>query len=154
MRNRFLIAAILALTLLYGAVLRFTGQNWDDFSHSHPDERFLTELLLPQIGGHNTFTGDERGFPAQELLVAGDGGAVRSRSDVLDRADTRLAALRGTFSAEAASWLVEEQRLSLHDDKPQVEAALMSGQADALLISRQDAAQFANSLTKHRHDPL
>lgn len=28
--------------LLLGAYFRFTGLNWDDFTHLHPDERFLT----------------------------------------------------------------------------------------------------------------
>ncbi len=34
----FLITAILIL----GAIFRFTGVNWDAFTHLHPDERFLT----------------------------------------------------------------------------------------------------------------
>ena len=32
----------LALVLLLGAYFRWTGINWDEFSHLHPDERFLT----------------------------------------------------------------------------------------------------------------
>jgi YYY domain-containing protein len=32
----------LALILLLGAVFRFTGLNWDELQHLHPDERFLT----------------------------------------------------------------------------------------------------------------
>ncbi|MGI8423288.1 MAG: DUF2298 domain-containing protein [Chloroflexota bacterium] len=34
--------ALLAVILLAGAVLRFTGLNWDGGYHLHPDERFLT----------------------------------------------------------------------------------------------------------------
>ncbi len=34
--------AILAVILLFGAVLRFSGINWDEGTHLHPDERFLT----------------------------------------------------------------------------------------------------------------
>ncbi len=34
--------ALLILILLAGAVMRFTGINWDDYTHLHPDERFLT----------------------------------------------------------------------------------------------------------------
>ncbi len=33
---------ILILVLLLGAVLRFSGLNWDQDTHLHPDERFLT----------------------------------------------------------------------------------------------------------------
>lgn len=34
----------LVLVLLLGAVCRFTGVNWDDNHHLHPDERFLTDV--------------------------------------------------------------------------------------------------------------
>jgi len=33
---------LLALIILLGGVLRFTGLNWDEGQHLHPDERFLT----------------------------------------------------------------------------------------------------------------
>jgi YYY domain-containing protein len=36
---------LLVLILIAGAYLRFTGQNWDDFTHLHPDERFLTGVV-------------------------------------------------------------------------------------------------------------
>ena len=36
------VAGALGFILLFGAVLRFTGINWDDYQHLHPDERFLT----------------------------------------------------------------------------------------------------------------
>ncbi|MBN1286152.1 MAG: glycosyltransferase family 39 protein [Anaerolineae bacterium] len=43
-RENLLIAALLALTLLAAAYLRFVGQNWDEYTHLHPDERFLTQV--------------------------------------------------------------------------------------------------------------
>ena len=33
---------ILVMILCVGAYLRFVGLNWDENSHPHPDERFLT----------------------------------------------------------------------------------------------------------------
>ena len=36
--------ALLVVILAAGAWLRFDGQNWDDFTHLHPDERFLTDV--------------------------------------------------------------------------------------------------------------
>ncbi|MCI0476446.1 MAG: hypothetical protein L0Y55_09385, partial [Anaerolineales bacterium] len=43
----------LALILLFGAVVRLSGVNWDDDQHLHPDERFLTmvssALSLPGL---------------------------------------------------------------------------------------------------------
>ncbi len=40
-----LIALLLVGVLAAGAYFRFVGQNWDDFTHLHPDERFLTGVV-------------------------------------------------------------------------------------------------------------
>ncbi len=42
-QNR-VILLLLAVILIWGAYLRFVGINWDDYTHIHPDERFLTGL--------------------------------------------------------------------------------------------------------------
>lgn len=42
-RENVAVAALL-LVLLLGAAFRFTGLNWDDNQHLHPDERFLTDV--------------------------------------------------------------------------------------------------------------
>ncbi|MFO7320532.1 MAG: DUF2298 domain-containing protein [Chloroflexota bacterium] len=39
-----LVGALLLLTMLVGGYFRFTGLNWDDYVHFHPDERFLTTV--------------------------------------------------------------------------------------------------------------
>lgn len=39
-----LVAALLVLTLVVAAGYRFVGQNWDEYTHLHPDERFLTQV--------------------------------------------------------------------------------------------------------------
>ncbi len=54
----WLVASLLTLVLLAGGYLRFVGQNWDDFTHPHPDERFLTGVVSAMGGGLN-FTGDD-----------------------------------------------------------------------------------------------
>src|SRR5690606_15827743 len=38
------IGLMLVLVMLVGGYFRFMGQNWDDFTHLHPDERFLTDV--------------------------------------------------------------------------------------------------------------
>ena len=38
----WLILAALVVIVAAGAVLRFVGMDWDDGTHLHPDERFLT----------------------------------------------------------------------------------------------------------------
>ncbi len=45
-----LVAALLLVVLLVGGYFRFVGLNWDDYTHLHPDERFLTQVLAG-IGG-------------------------------------------------------------------------------------------------------
>lgn len=49
---------LLILTLLLGGYFRFTGQNWDDFVRFHPDERYLTTFVAPNIGGELVVTGN------------------------------------------------------------------------------------------------
>ncbi len=44
-RINALIYGLLAVVLSVGAWLRFDAQNWDDFTHLHPDERFLTGVV-------------------------------------------------------------------------------------------------------------
>ncbi len=41
-RAGWLTAAALVTIIIIGAVFRLTGMNWDDYTHLHPDERFLT----------------------------------------------------------------------------------------------------------------
>ena len=35
---------LLIVVMLIGGYFRFAGLNWDDFTHLHPDERFLTDV--------------------------------------------------------------------------------------------------------------
>src|SRR5688500_17174053 len=37
-----IVGLLLLTVLLIGGYFRFTGLNWDDYVHLHPDERFLT----------------------------------------------------------------------------------------------------------------
>lgn len=78
---------LLAVILLAGGWLRFDAQNWDDFTHLHPDERFLTDVVS-SLGGALRFEGDaiaqeahrtkcETRYPLteeQSFLAAGHGG--------------------------------------------------------------------------------
>jgi len=42
--SNLLIGVILIAVMLIGGYFRFVGLNWDDFTHLHPDERFLTDV--------------------------------------------------------------------------------------------------------------
>ena len=39
-----LVGVLLVVVMLIGGYFRFVGLNWDDFTHLHPDERFLTDV--------------------------------------------------------------------------------------------------------------
>src|SRR5262249_32304453 len=49
-RHGQVVLGLLVLILLVGGYFRFVGQNWDDYTHLHPDERFLTGVAT-SIGG-------------------------------------------------------------------------------------------------------
>ena len=144
MRLRFLPGLILALILLYAAALRFTGQNWDDYSHIHPDERFLTALLLPQIGGGNSFTADQEHFPALLLLSASNNPDFDTLESFRQNPFARLGAVRDASAAEAATWLVDEPRISLYESESAAQAALLAGHVDALLIAQSRINLYAD----------
>ena len=145
MRQRHLPSLLLILVLIYGAALRLTGQNWDDFSHTHPDERFLTALLLPQVGGGNTFTADRKHFPEQTLLYAGGNDAPFDRHALGESGQALLGAIRGSFAEEAAHWLVDGRQVRLFDSDGEAEAALRDGGLAGLLVEDSRASFFAGA---------
>ena len=105
MKSRALTALLLTSILAFAALLRLTGQNWDDFSYSHPDERFLAVLLLPSVGGVNEYTNDESNFPRQRFLVRQGENRFASAHDIADDAGLRVGTVRDAFSAEVAQWI-------------------------------------------------
>ncbi len=49
-RENVIAGLLLALILVAGTYFRFTGQNWDDYTHLHPDERHMSDVT-GRIGG-------------------------------------------------------------------------------------------------------
>ena len=43
-RSEVIVGVLLVLVMLVGGYFRYVGLNWDDFTHLHPDERFLTDV--------------------------------------------------------------------------------------------------------------
>lgn len=136
--RRLLPALVLLAILLYGGSMRLVGHNWDDFAHTHPDERFLTALLLPQIGGGNSFTDDRHNFPDQQILALRNSGRVRSRDDLLNSRSLLVGVIHDSFASEAVGWLAAPDRIREFPDMPKAESALLSGEVDALLVSQSE----------------
>ncbi len=62
-RREGLVYVLLVMVLAVAAWLRFDAQNWDDYTHLHPDERFLTDVVS-LLGGPLQFT--DRSLAEQE----------------------------------------------------------------------------------------
>ncbi|MYH64057.1 MAG: hypothetical protein F4136_00170 [Chloroflexi bacterium] len=135
-RRGVIISLLLPLVLIYGVGLRLVGQNWDDYSHTHPDEMFLTLLTLPHLGGSNNFTVDAVNFPRQQIFVHTQTPDIRTHYDVLNKvAALRLGAVAGSFAAEAAHWLSNGNAVAEYSDMTAAQSALRSRQVDVLLAS-------------------
>ena len=143
MKSRALTALLLTLILAFAAVLRLTGQNWDDFSYSHPDERFLTALLLPAVGGANEYTNDETNFPRQLLLVREGDDRFSNAGDIASDPDLRVGAAQDSFSADVARWIAPEHQRVEAEDNRIAAVALQTGQIDVVVLSDREAINSA-----------
>ena len=135
MGKRVIAAILLGIVVVYGGVLRLVGQNWDDFSHVHPDERFLTLFVLPQMGGANSFTGDHVHFPDQEILTLSENTIDRGIEDLRSDSGARLGVVRGSVSEEVPEWYGFPDRVTRYDDFAAAENALLRREVDALLVN-------------------
>ena len=140
---------LLAAILLFAGILRFTGQNWDDFSHTHPDERFLTLNLLPQVGDYNEFTPDETNFPSQKIITLAD-AALHNQFDIQYSPTVRIAAAEDTFSYRAANWLVDSSQVFAYENDLMAMEALQAAEVDAVIVSGGAYLPDANIIS----DPL
>lgn len=127
-------ALALVLIVLVGGFMRFTGQNWDDFSAMHPDERFLTQNLLPRVGGVLDPTRDDTNFPIQGVYSLLDNQTYISTEALRQDATARAGALRAAVSADFARWWLGDTRVLLYDDPNAAVRALVLGEVQALIF--------------------
>ncbi|MEM6283126.1 MAG: DUF2298 domain-containing protein, partial [Chloroflexota bacterium] len=67
--SNWIVAALLVAVLSVGAYYRYVGLNWDDFTHLHPDERFLTQVVSGIGGNLNLGTNPEAQEQMQECMA-------------------------------------------------------------------------------------
>lgn len=140
------------MILIGGAVPRLLGHNWDDFSYVHPDERFLTILLLPQVGGNNEFTRDDQNYPALQIFTLSAASDMRNRDDILGLPPDRVGTLAGVPSGNAARRLLGDAQTTTFSDYRAAENALLNGEIAALLVDERQ--QPLNETAVHRLDSL
>ncbi|MGJ3238286.1 MAG: DUF2298 domain-containing protein [Anaerolineae bacterium] len=139
---------LLALIVLLGGYFRFVGLNWDDYSALHPDERYLTLNLLPQIGGALQFTPDNERFPGQSILIANVNQLITTEFDLQLNPALSIGAVRGAMSADVAQWWIDDdRRVVLYDTADTVHQALMRDEVDAIVLSETVAPRYLSSTT-------
>lgn len=138
MAKNILATILLVIILIYAGFVRYTGQNWDDFTYTHPDERFLTLNLLPQVGGRNEYTPDEKHFPSQKIFVNVDAVDIRTRYDIQNADAVKIGVVQDTFSADVAKWLGGESSIVPFDTSVMAIAALQAYEVDAVITNSAD----------------
>lgn len=149
-RGQAVALLLLSLILIGGAVPRLLGHNWDDFSYVHPDERFLTILLLPQVGGNNEFTRDDQNYPPLQVFALRDASGLRSGDDILRLPPGQVGAIRGSPAGEAARRLMGADHARTYADYWEAEIALLAGEVSALLVDERQ--QPIDEAAVHRLD--
>lgn len=132
---------LLAAIVLIGGYFRFVGLNWDDFTGLHPDERFLTMNLLPNVGGLLEFTPDENNFPSLVLLVAANETRFFNRVDVQADVSALIGVTQGSREAEYAAWWAGASRLRAYPSPTVAIARMIEGEVQAVVLRHADLNQ-------------
>ena len=138
---------LLAFIVLLGGYFRFYSLNWDDYASLHPDERYLTLNLLPQIGGELQFTPDNEHFPSQTVLIASNSAIIASEFDILVNSTFLVGAVNHDRSEEVATWWLSSERVTTFGNTDAAHQALMRGDVSAIVIPEIDAARYISSTT-------
>ncbi|MFP4322114.1 MAG: hypothetical protein ACLFTK_06655, partial [Anaerolineales bacterium] len=104
-RADMLTLVVLLAILAAGYTLRATGRNWDDFTHLHPDERFLTDVAS-RVGTNLVAFGPQDATERRELCNARYPAPEQAALDGLSEAERQQAIQRtgvgGYFDAQCS----------------------------------------------------
>lgn len=138
---------LLLLIILLGGYFRFLGLNWDDYSALHPDERYLTLNLLPQIGGVLQFTPDTEHFPGHSVVTSSTNPLIVSEFDVQVNQAFSIGAVRNEMSQDVANWWVGSERVVPYANADTAHQALMQGDVAAIILNETIAPRYVSSTT-------
>lgn len=144
LRTNVIVGILLTIIVLIGGYFRFVGSNWDDFTNLHPDERFLTLNLLPQLGGALEFTPDEETFPTHAILTRAADGRFVSYRDIVADATLRLGGVSAGVNPDAARWLVGDDRAIAYNSGTALLQALQNGEIDAAIVDQTVASTLTD----------
>ncbi|QPC81577.1 glycosyltransferase family 39 protein [Phototrophicus methaneseepsis] len=140
-RQRLIIWPLMVLVILMGGYFRFVGQNWDDFSAMHPDERFLTTYLLPLIGGRTEFT-DDAHTPTQVLLTSFSDMTYTDRNTLAADASVPIGVQNNTLAEDVAGWIFGADRVRTYDTVGDMVNATTSGELGGFVIGEAEGNVF------------
>ncbi|GAB5491477.1 MAG: hypothetical protein Phog2KO_16920 [Phototrophicaceae bacterium] len=138
---------LLVLIVLLGGYFRFFSLNWDDYASLHPDERYLTLNLLPQIGGELQFTPDNDHFPSQAVLIASNSAVIASEFDIQVNPAFLVGAVTHDDSDKVAEWWVGDNRVMTYANADSAHQALMRGDVSAIVLPEIDAGRYISTTT-------
>lgn len=143
--NRLVTAALLTLIVLLGGYFRFMSMNWDDFAYLHPDERYLTLNLLPQIGGALELTPDNEHVPSHSILTLVGNQFIQSATDILVNETLVVGTIRNSLSSDVGDWWLGDTRTVAYENADNAHQALLSGEVDAIILPEIESQRFISA---------
>ncbi|MGB7339242.1 MAG: DUF2298 domain-containing protein, partial [Phototrophicaceae bacterium] len=138
---------LLTFIIALGGYFRFLGLNWDDYSALHPDERYLTLNLLPQIGGVLQFTPDNEHFPPYVVITTPTNQLIQSEFDIQVNSALSVGAIRNDMSSDVARWWVGDDQVVTFDTADTAHQSLLRGDISAIVVLESVAPRYISAST-------
>ncbi|HVU12809.1 MAG TPA: DUF2298 domain-containing protein, partial [Phototrophicaceae bacterium] len=138
-RSSVLVGVLLVVIMLIGGYFRLVGLNWDDFTHLHPDERFLTDVAQG-LGQQLNPSGDPASAAAEMKTCAAEYPATAGMGPYFD---TYCSALN-PINANSAHGLYVYGTLPLFITKGAAELFVQATDLYAHTVLAQSNPKYAN----------